>query len=830
MIVFLRLGVSGLNFDIQGQGNDASGLMMNPEELLNRVVKKEDYDDGSSVFEFMDTDMEGNEQQEALASDTDFYANLAFDLSDSELKSIGMELGEEIRADMEARSEWENTNNLVLSYLGTKVEEFRKEPFAFACAAFDTTLLASLVRGFSVARAELFPAEGPCKVQINGITNTEIDERGERIKLFFNYYLTIKDKDYYPDSEQLLWYTLFFGSGFRKCYQDPVTGLPVARFIKPFDFIVNPNTLSLMSSNRMTEVCRWTSSYVATMEQKQDGFLEGSLPKGSIGTSEDHSIIQRTIDRLDGLDKESQDKKSLYEYYESHVMMNPSKVEKGRFKPEEDNDIERPYVIKMCAENSHICEIRRGWLENDPTFTRRDHFINYYMLKGFGIYGIGYAALAGTNAIALTSILRQTIDAGMIKNFPGGLRIRGTKSENNNITPGLGEFREIDTGGLPIQQAVMMMPYGEPSQVLMGLRSELKSEVQDIVNASLNAVPENNNNAPVGTTLAILEVADKVQSTILRSLHFALGNEFQLLRDLFAQYLPEEGYPFLVPGKEVVVMKQDFSDSINITPVSNPGTLTTAHRVIKAETEFKIASTNPQIHNMYEVYHRYYQSMNVENIDSLLPPPPKPVSADPISENMLVLSGKPITATFDQDHDSHILIKEPFANQMFQMNPQNPAIYTQLNINIQIHKAMKAVMTHQELQQMLGQDQKFMQMPPEEQAAHLLTIVMIQNIVAQEDAKKVLEQQQKAAQEQAQQVTPVQAMLAEIEQKREAAGMKEQETLLRAETEAFKAQLKFEGEKDKIETQYAIADEKNQVDLALAGIKLNQNSRGQSHE
>ena len=655
-------------------GFNTSGFGMFPEVPTSPIIKTADFDDGSGMFELMPQDME--EEREELLSDVNFYGNIAADMDEGKLTALGIELSEEIDANIAARSEWENTNNVVLNYLGIKIEEFRKTPFLYACGAFDTTLLGALIRGFSVARAELYPAEGPCKVQINGIPTAEIEDRGERVKLFSNYYYTVVDKEYYPDSEQLLWYTMFFGSGFRKCYINDETNLPIGRFVKPFDFIVNPDTISLLSSERMTQRCYWSEGYVLGRE-KSGEFVLDTLPDANFSDDDDKSKIKKSINKIDGINKASMEKKSIYEYYEIHVIKDASDIEPGIHKPQKGEDGDdvvelRPYVITMCADNNKIASIKRGWVENDQKFKRRQSFINYYMLRGFGIYGIGYAALAGTNAIALTSILRQTIDAGMLKNFPGGIRTRDVKAENNDRAIGPSEFLEIDTGGRPILECLMLMPYSEPSQVLMQLRSELKSEVMDIVNAYKNAIPENSSNAPVGTTLALLEVADKVQSTVLRSLHFALGQELQLMKELFAQHLPPEGYPFMVPGKETAVMRSDFADNINIVPVSSPGTLTTAHRMVKAETLVKSATAYPEMHDMHEVLRQYYQAMNVENIDKILKPQPQPQSLDPISENMLLMQGQPVTVTWPQDDDAHNMVHEPFGMQMF---PINPAVY-----------------------------------------------------------------------------------------------------------------------------------------------------------
>jgi hypothetical protein len=505
-------------------------------------------------------------------------------------------------------------------------------------------------------------------------------------------------------------------------------------------------------------------------------------------------------------------------------------------------------------------------------------------LSGFGIYGLGLAHLIGSNAITLTSLLRQSVDAGTLKNFPGGLKKRGLRIENNDKAIGPSEFHEVETNDVPLTDCVMLMPYNEPSSVLIQLRQEIIQQAASLSSTAESEIPELGTNAPVGTTLAMLEVANKVQSSVLRSLHVSLGHELKLLFNLFGEYLEDQPYPFAVPGSSTAIMKQDFNDRINIVPVSDPNVLTSTHRLITAESILKLAQSAPDLHNLREVYKRMYSAMNVENVEKILNDEPQPVSLDPLTENAYFMLNKPVTIAMFQEDDNHIVAhKKQLEDQMVQSNPQ---IAATINLHIQQHKAYKALkqmlqqkqqqvqqtiqqaqqqmqMSQQQLQQsqMMGiplmpdmiarqaqmeqslqmkvqqeqmmlkqMQEQYQQMPPDQVQA----MPEIQNMVASQDAQEInqqiQQQQQQMAQQEAQmkeqqekQIDPNQVMLAEIAQRREASSLKDEEAKLKAETEAFKAQLKYESDKAKMESQERIAEQKNEVDLTIEQMKQGSN-------
>jgi hypothetical protein len=792
-------------------------------------------------------------QIDSTMSDTDFYANLAEGINKSVLSNLAIRLLGEIQEDKDSRKEWEKKIEVGMKYLGFILKESRKTPFLNACAAYDSTMSMALIRFYSAARAELFPAAGPCKSEIVGTSNSITEDEAERVKIFMNHYLTQLDKEYYQDSELLLMYVGLLGSAFRKVYQDPTLNMPVSRTIKPQDFIVNNHTTSLMASTRITEVLYLTRKDVMIRERNGE-YLDSALPLIS-DQEDDKSAITKTAHKIDGVNLEASENKSLFTFYECHVELSVDDIknidadddeeeeqpeieesedgfpleEESEEVPydemegmegevisepedEEEDDFPRPYIVTICESTKKIVSIKRNWKEKDKNYKRIDYYVRYYYLPGFGIYGLGLVDLMGSNAITLTDIQRQLIDAGTLKTFPGGLKAKGMPLENNNKAIGPCEFLEINTNGMPIQDCVMLMPYGEPSAVLMQLRENLVQSTAALGSTAEAAVPESAQNAPVGTTLALIEVQNRVMSTVLRSLHASLGTELKMLFKLFGEYLPDAPYPFSVPGKDSAIMRKDFNDRFNIVPVSDPNVLTSTHRLMRAQALLNLANSAPQIHDMREAYRRMYEAMNMDNIDKILLPVPTLIPLDAMSDTMMLLAGKPIVAVAGQDHQAHIFIKTAFAQEVKQ-HP-NPMIYPQVMMNISQHKALAYVQQLMMQSQGDQQVQMLAQMPAEQ----LLTIPEIQNAVSAQDAQELHMQQEQMA-SQAKPIDPNEVMLQDIQQRREAAQLKHEEVKLQVEESAFEAQLKFEIDKAKIEANRDIAEDKNEVTLEVSRSK-----------
>lgn len=782
--------------DLLSQGYGFSGDNPLP---LDAIVPAGELPDGSSVFEI------ATHQQAPLEpKPSDFYENIASKIEGARLEKMAQQLLDDIKQDIESRKEWETTITLVMKFLGIKIQEYRNVPFMMACASIDSSLLSALIRSYSDIKAECFPARGPVKDEVVGIPMPETEDKGERVKLFMNHYLTNMDEDYYSDSDRLVMILVFFGSAFRKVYQDPIKKRPLARFISPQDLIINQNTTSVLSSDRITHRMQLTRKEVLLQERSGD-FLPSKLPEVSEQDIDETSPIKKFVDAVDGIKQDATENKSLFVYYESHVNLDPNEIEKKGRKSLRDG-IPKPYIVTICTDTKKIVSIKRNWEEHDTeTYERIESFVGYKYLPGFGMYGWGLAHVMGSNAITLTSILRQQIDAGTLKNFPGGLRKKGLKLENNDKAIGPSEFLEVETGEMPLQDCIMLMPYGEPSVVLFELMKFLKEQSEGLGAISNAKIPEANTQASTATTLALLEHNAKEQSNIILSFHNSLKKEFKLLFNLFGKYLPEEPYPFAVPGMESAIMKSDFDDRINIVPVSDPNLLTSTHRIIRAETILNIARGNPELHDMRELYHRVYQTLNVPDVDKILPPEQEVMPLDPITENMNIMNGKPVKAGIYQDHDAHDIVHDPLIEQLkAQGNEQAAAVAVSHKHE---HQAFRYLI---QMQMSMG-----MQMPNEQDLQNL----EIQNEIAIKAAEVIQQQQKAAAEQQAQQLDPNAVMMADIEQRREASYLKNEESKLRSETDAYKAQLSFESEKAKISSSEAIAEDKNEVAMAIAEMK-----------
>ncbi len=636
--------------------------------------------------DFVDIEIEEEEKK----SSKNFYENLAEKLPDQVLTDISNQIIEGIDNDKESRKMWDQNFIKALSYLGIKPEESRKVPFMQACSAIDSTLAEANLRFFSTARAELFPSQGPTNYKVKGKDNEEKDRRGQRIKEWMNYYLTLEDRDYYPDSDRLLMYLGLVGCAFRKVYQDPLTNKPISRFIDPQDFLINNNCVSILSSERITHVL-YLSRKEIMLRQKADFYMDILLPKKS-GEDLDESDITKKIRSVEGIDLHSYEDRSLFTIYETHTELD---IEEDEF--HKDKDLPLPYIVTIEASTKKVLSIRRNWEEDDNTFKRKEFFVQYNYLPGFGIYGIGLMNLIGSNCMVLTSILRMLIDAGTLKNFPGGLRVKGSRLENNDKAYGPCEFVEVETGGMPLRDSIMLNPYDEPSRALMELRMQLIQQTQNLSNTAETKLSEYQSDAPVGTTLALLEVQGRLQSSIMRGLHSSLNNELDLLYNLFSQTLPDDPYEFSVAGDDIEIMRSDFKEDISIIPISDPNLATSTQKMIKAEGILRLANGAPQLHDMREVYHEVYESMGIKDIDKILPPEKEAIPLDPITENMNAMEGKPLKAAMWQDHPAHNINHDVVIN-----DPNTPPdVRSNLIAHRRTHDAMEYL---KQMQQKMGQE------------------------------------------------------------------------------------------------------------------------------
>jgi len=634
--------------------------------LVDGAMLIED-DDGGVTVDF-EPALGGDE------SPDDFDANLALFMKPMDLSGLAETLMSGVEEDLESRSEWETTMQRGIELLGLKIED-RATPFKGACGVFDPIMAEAVIRWQAIARGELMPAAGPAKTEVIGVPTQALEDQASRVKEWMNLYLTQLAPEYYEEFDQMLMWLPLVGSTFKKIYQDPVLGRPVARFITPTNFIVSYGTSDLTTSQRFAHIVAMTRKQLRLAQ------LAGTYRDIDIGDpQQDLSVdspLKSEVDRTQGMapGAEGANEYKVFEVY--------ADVDLAGF--EDPNGIPLPYIVSIDEESRKVLSVRRNWKEGDVSFSKRDYFVHYKFVPGLGFYGLGYAHILGNSAKTATSIRRQLIDAGTLNNFPGGLRVKGMRIEDSNLGIGPTEFREIDTGGLPIQNAIMPMPYKEPSAVSLELLKETYEGARNLANTAEIAVGDGRQDAPVGTTVALMEAATRVQSATLKRAHTALGRELKLIADLFGEHLPEKPYPFPVRGGMAAIMKQDFTNNVDVVPVSDPNISSSAQRMMRAEALLRFATQQPDLHNMHEAFRQMYAEMGVDpqRIDMILPKKEDTAQPlDPLTENQNAIMGKPLKAAEYQDHDAHIASHAPIAQQ-------NPALQAHINEHLALKMRMQ---------------------------------------------------------------------------------------------------------------------------------------------
>jgi hypothetical protein len=635
-------------------------------------------DDGSVDIDFDPEDEDAGDAEE-------HSANLAEFMTDMELAGLSEQLMSGVEEDKQSRADWETTMEKGIQLLGLKIED-RTTPFNGACGVFDPLMAEAVIRWQATARGELMPAAGPVKTQVIGVPNAELEDQAERVKSWMNLYLTELAPEYYEEFDQMLMWLPLVGSTFKKIYQDPVLARPVARFVLPSNFIVSYGTSDLSTSQRFCNIVPMTKKQ---LRMAQINGIYRDLDVGDPEPSGNGSdIVQSEVNSVEGLQPGASGANE-YQIYEVYADLDLSGFEN-------EDGIPLPYIVSIDENTRKILSIRRNWKEGDTSYQKRNYFVHYKFLPGLGFYGLGYAHILGNSAKTATSIRRQLIDAGTLNNFPGGLRVKGMRIDDNNIGIGPTEFREIDTGGLPIQNAIMPMPYKEPSGVSLQLLKETYDGARNLANTTEIAVGEGRQDAPVGTTVALMEAATRVQSATLKRSHKSLGQELKLIADLFGEYLPDAPYPFPVKGGQAAIMRADFVNNIDVIPVSDPNISSSAQRMMRAEALLRFATQQPDLHDLHAAFRQMYVEMGIEpeKIDAILPKKNiEPQPLDPLTENQNAIMGMPLRAAEYQDHDAHIAAHAPIA----QDNPN-------LQAHINEHLALKLRV---QVQQTLGQ-----QLPP----------------------------------------------------------------------------------------------------------------------
>jgi hypothetical protein len=650
--------------------------------------------DGAEFTELEDGGVEIDFEPEVeRLEDAPFDANLALYMDDMDMNTLGETLLSGVEEDKQSRGDWEATMSEGIKLMGLKIED-RQTPFKGACGVYDPLMAEAVVRWQAVAAGELMPAAGPVKTQVIGVANEQLEAQASRVQQFMNLYLTELAPEFYEEFDQMLFWLPLVGSTFKKTYQDRLLGRPVSRFVLPDNFIASYGTTDLATSPRFCHITPMTRRNFR-LAQLAGVYRDIDLGDPQADDSS-QTPIQAEVDGVQGVEPGAEGTEE-YRIYEVYADLNLVGYEN-------EDGIPLPYVVTIEEGTRKVLSVYRNYDEGDPTFQRQNPFTHYKFMPGVGFYGLGYAHLLGNSAKTATSIRRQLIDAGTLNNFPGGLRVKGMRLEDNNIGIGPTEFREIDTGGLPIQNAIMTMPYKEPSQVSLALLKETYEAARNLANTTEIAVGEGRQDAPVGTTVALMEAATRLQSATLKRCHRALTRELKLIADLFGKYLPDEPYPFPVRGGMAAIMREDFANNIDVIPVSDPNISSSAQRMMRAEALLRFATQQPDQHNLREAYRQMYVEMGVapEKIELILAPErQKPRPLDPLTENQNAIVGMPLVAGAYQDHDAHIAAHAPIAQD-------NPILQAHINE----HLALKM---RQQVEQIIGQPlpPPGMPMPPE---------------------------------------------------------------------------------------------------------------------
>lgn len=769
------------------------------EDFLNLPENMTDFASEEKVGDITDVSASGGES---------FYKNIAEFIDEKTLDTLASEIIDGVEDDIESRKKWESSIETIIKYLGWEVDDFKKK----LCGAYDNTLSITLMNFFAVIKGEMLPPNGPTKAIAQGDVNEEQIKIAEKLAIFFNHALTVLDRGYYPDKERLILYVGLFGIGFTKVFQDPISKDIRSRFIKPQDLIINNECTSLLESSRITQVIQMSKKEVLLKER--DGIYLLGITKNSSEEDSDHSDINQVINDIEGITKYSNDSnkdKSLLDFYESHIELAPSRLSDRYGVDSSDNDdsidnIPRPYIVDICKSTKKIASIKRNWKPEDNNFKRIECFVKWNFMPGLGMYGNGLGQLMGSNSIVLTNTLRQTVDSITFGNFPGGFIKKGCTPDVNNITVHPGEYIPVDTDDKPTSEIYSLLPFPGPSTVGLQLINQIKADTAMLGGAAQQASPAGGNSeAPVGTTLANIEIADRFPSNILQSFISSFNYELQIIRDNFKEYF-NDPYQFDVPGKTYEIRREDFERNINIVSIADPNLSTKSQRILINELVIRIARENPGTIDLKEAVKRLIRSINVEDIDKLMPAPESIVPMDPISENIAMLSGKGAKASIEQDHQSHRVVHA----SLIQMLSQDPSKQGELAIakaHDTEHQAFEYLL---QMQMSMG-----MQMPDPE----ALKDPQVQNQIAMMAAQAIQQQQQQQQAQNPPPPSPTAVMMEEIKQKRESAILKKEESELRAETEAFKVQTQFESDQAKMDLDKELAKEKNETSLAIASMK-----------
>ena len=732
-----------------------------------------------------------------------FGENLAESLDERELNTIASELVSSYEDDLDSRNDWFQTYTEGLDLLGINSTS-RSQPFVGASGVHHPILAEAVTQFQAQAYKEMLPAGGPVDTEVLGMTDNAKIEKANRVKNFMNYQITYKMEEYDPEMDQLLFYLPLSGSAFKKVYYDPSFGRAVSRFVKSEDLVVPYYAVDLLTSPRITHVIHMNENELRKLQLS--GFYK-DMEMSSPGSSVDNTEVDDKIDELQGLTRTVSDEE--YTLLEMHVDLDLEGYqdldENG-----EETGLALPYIVTICKDNNKVLAIRQNYQEKDPMKKKIEYFTHYKFLPGLGFYGFGLIHMMGGLTKSVTAILRQLIDAGTLSNLPAGFKSRGLNIQRHDDPLQPGEWRDVDAPGGRLQDAFLPLPYKEPSGTLATLLGALVDSGKRFAATVENPTGDGNSEAPVGTTVALMEKGQRVMSAIHKRLHYAQRCEFKILKRVFGEFLPPQ-YPYQVQGASENVFKEDFDSSVDVIPVSDPNIFSMTQRITLAQTQLQMAQSAPDLHDLRESYRKMYIALNIKDIDALLPPEEEVPPRDPISEQQAAMTGNPIKAYPFQNHEAYI-----GAHSAFMQNPmvqQNPIAMQAIGANIQEHQSM---LYRQQIEQAMGQPLPPMedgQMPPE---------IMNQiAMMAAQATQQVTGQAQAMAQAQAaaQQNPQMEMFQQQLQLEREQLMQKAEDDARDAQLAAMKAELDAQIKREKIEADLRVQDTKSAIELQELELK-----------
>jgi len=784
------------NLDIEGTGAEEIEV-----EIVNPEAVSIDTGDGGVIIDF-----EGTISDEIMGGSHD--ENLAEVIEEGVLESMASELVGDFESDRESRRDWARAYVKGLDLLGMKIED-RSQPWQGASGVFHPVLTEAVVRFQAQAMGELFPASGPCRTKIMGKMTPEKLDQADRIQTEMNYLLTEEMTEYRDETEQMLFKLPLAGSAFKKVYYDPIMERPASMFVPAEDFVASYGASDLMTCPRYTHIMKKTSNEI--LELQVAGFYKDvDLPD----PEPDFSDIQEKYDELDGESAVIEDD-DRHTILEMHVTMNM---------PEEFDDpdgIARPYIVTIDKSSREILSIRRNWYEDDRKKKKRAHFVHYKYLPGLGFYGTGLIHLIGGLAKSATSILRQLIDAGTLSNLPAGLKARGMRIKGDDSPLMPGEFRDVDVPGGAIRDSITFIPYKEPSSVLYSLLGNIVEEGRRIGSVADIQVGDMNAQAPVGTTLALMERSMKVMSGVQARMHAAMKKELRLLSSIIRDYMPSE-YAYEMDGD--FDRQKDFDSRVDVIPVSDPNAATMSQRIMQYQAALQLSQQAPQLYDLGKLHRQMLEVLGIQDAGDIIKLPEDIKPSDPVTENMMLLKQEPVKAFKYQDHEAHIAVhmaamQDPKMREMVGQSPFAQAIGQAMAAHITEHVAFQY---RREIEKMLG-----VEMPNEDQPLPEDVEVQISRL-AKDAAEKLLQKDQMEAQQkqiqQQQQDPVVQMQQMELQMKQQELQHKIQmdTAKLQLDAERISSENQREGARlgVKLATDLDEAQRKDQAEGAKLGIEI----------